>query len=46
MNAREYLNRIENTKIITNDDYTRKELIDFAEKYAKQLTLTSDKPKQ
>ena len=41
MDAREYLNRIKNKRLITDDDYTRKELIDFAEKYAKQLTLTS-----
>lgn len=39
MNAEQYLKRIENTKISTGDNYTRKELIDFAEKYAKQLRL-------
>jgi Na+/phosphate symporter len=37
MNANDYLNRIENKNISDNDNYTRKELIDFAEKYAEHL---------
>ena len=40
MNAEQYLKRIENKKLNSTPLYSRKEMIDFAEKYAKQLTLT------
>jgi|SaaInlV_120m_DNA_3_1039746.scaffolds.fasta_scaffold36797_1 hypothetical protein len=40
MNAEQYLKRIENKRLNSTPLYSRKEMIDFAEKYAKQLTLT------
>ena len=40
MNAEQYLKRIENKRLNSKPLYSRKEMIDFAEKYAKQLTLT------
>ena len=38
--AEQYLDRIENKRLNSTPLYSRKEMIDFAEKYAKQLTLT------
>jgi hypothetical protein len=38
--AEQYLERIENKRLNSTPLYSRKEMIDFAEKYAKQLTLT------
>lgn len=40
MNAEQYLERIENKRLNSTPLYSKKEMIDFAEKYAKQLTLT------
>lgn len=40
MNAEQYLERIENKRLNSTPLYSREEMIDFAEKYAKQLTLT------
>lgn len=37
--AEQYLERIENKNVKHNNCYTRKELIRFAEKYAKQLAI-------
>ena len=37
--AEQYLDRIENKRLNSTRLYTRKEMIDFAEKYAKQLLL-------
>lgn len=34
MTAEQYLNRIENKRLSSSHLYTRKEMIDFAEKYA------------
>lgn len=42
MNAEQYLKRIENKRLNSTPLYSRKEMIDFAEKYAKQLTLTDN----
>ena len=39
MNAEQYLERIENKRLNSTPLYSRKEMIDFAEKYAKQLTI-------
>ena len=44
MNAEQYLKRIENKRLNSTPLYSRKEMIDFAEKYAKQLTLIDEKP--
>ena len=38
--AEQYLDRIENKRLNSTPLYSREEMIDFAEKYAKQLTLT------
>jgi len=37
--AEQYLDRIENKRLNSTPLYSRKEMIDFAEKYAKQLLL-------
>ena len=37
--AEQYLDRIENKRLNSTPLYSRKEIIDFAEKYAKQLLL-------
>lgn len=39
MNAEQYLERIENKRLNSTPLYSREEMIDFAEKYAKQLTI-------
>ena len=39
--AEQYLERIENKRLNSTPLYSRKEMIDFAEKYAKQLTIHS-----
>ena len=36
--AEQYLERIENKRLNSTPLYSREEMIDFAEKYAKQLT--------
>ncbi len=38
--AEEYLKRIENTRLNSTPLYSRKEMTDFAEKYAKAITAT------
>ena len=40
MNAEQYLERIENKRLNGTPLYSRKEMIDFAEKYVKQLILS------
>jgi hypothetical protein len=37
--AEKYLERIENKRLNSTPLYSREEMIDFAEKYAKQLTI-------
>ena len=37
--AEQYLDRIENKRLNSTPLYTREEMIDFAEKYAKQLLI-------
>jgi len=39
MNAEQYLERIENKRLNSTPLYSRKEMIDFAEKYVKQLNI-------
>lgn len=39
--AEQYLDRIENKRINSTPLYNREEMIDFAEKYAKQLRIGS-----
>jgi len=39
MNAEQYLERIENKRLNSTPLYSRTEMIDFAEKYAKQLNI-------
>lgn len=39
--AEQYLERIENKRLNSTPLYNREEMIDFAEKYAKQLTIHS-----
>jgi hypothetical protein len=41
MNAEQYLERIENKRLNNTPLYNKEEMIDFAEKYAKQLNLHS-----
>lgn len=39
--AEEYLKRIENKRLNNTPLYSRKEMTDFAEKYAKAITVTN-----
>lgn len=39
MNAKQFLERIENKRLNSTPLYSREEMIAFAEKYAKQLTI-------
>ncbi len=39
--AEQYLERIENKRLNSTPLYSREEMIDFAEKYAKQFTIHS-----
>ena len=46
MNAEQYLERIENKRLNSTPLYSREEMIDFAEKYAKQLNINHDVTKR